>query len=632
MKIEKNQEKIVDIFSLLIIGIVLFMTIFRLFFGAELTDEAYSVAETYMVSEGALPFVNNWSQMPGWSLLRAPFIRLYTTIVGGTDGIFLFFRFLTFLINVITAYLVSYLLKDYIKNNILLLLLSMVYVGATGYEYVVAFRGDNLAVDLMAVGVLLLALSFIKQKNKISYLFGSGALLALAIFSYPPVLIEFVYFVIVIIFLCAKRKEGYKKLFWFIAGSGTAAVIITGYLVINSSFSDLFLGINYLLSDVTYFQIKNEGIVKLPGYVKIMALQLFILLRFILASLIAIIIIWYLFFRRYTFEYFQADDNFLRVSRDFIRKIFIVSLLAGVCLYHFYLIWIYKMSDNTNITLYAITIYMLVVPFLGAFIKKEKKLYAYLMALIWFPSYILVIVTGINTYSDILHRHILLKNTVYLFGVFVVFAVKDNFLNNCELARKEDIHVQNKKIPYIVLSKLLPVLVMMTLTFTYIFNSYTYVYRDDSLWRLDTIIPSGPYRGIRTSQRRADGLVKLEAIIDDYVSESDYVLAMDNDPFIYLMCDGKICTPSTWDMALYSYGFDQPDLYYDYFAVTGIEPTKIIYFNYGRDKVMSIDTSYKFNDYVNYNYHLIYENRNIFVWDYDRVTDNMCELLIYERN
>ena len=83
-------------------------------------------------------------------------------------------------------------------------------------------------------------------------------------------------------------------------------------------------------------------------------------------------------------------------------------------------------------------------------------------------------------------------------------------------------------------------------------------------------------------------------------------------------------------MALYSYHFDQPDLYYDYFKVTNTEPTKIVYFNYGRDEIMSIDVEYQFNSYVREKYDLIYENRDLFEWNYVG-RDLACELLIFER-
>ena len=179
----KKIERVVNECAILVIGVVVVFTIARLFFGAELSDEAYSVAETYMVSKGALPFVNNWSQMPGWTLLLAPFVKIYTLLVGGTDGIFLFFRFLTFFVNSLTAFIVAYLFRNHVKNKVLLSLITIIYVVATGWDYVVAFRGDRLAIDLLAVGVALIIVFFADDKYSMKYLFISGILLALSVLS-----------------------------------------------------------------------------------------------------------------------------------------------------------------------------------------------------------------------------------------------------------------------------------------------------------------------------------------------------------------------------------------------------------------------------------------------------------------
>lgn len=252
------------------------------------------------------------------------------------------------------------------------------------------------------------------------------------------------------------------------------------------------------------------------------------------------------------------------------------------------------------------------------------------MGLIWFPSYIWVVITGVGTYNSIMNRHLLLKNATFLLGIMIYFAVKDNFispLGDCQEFRKIKKTIYKG---FKLLSGLIPVIFMTVISFTYLFNAYSYVYRDESFQKLDTVVSSGPYKGLRTTNIRAQGLVELDETIDRYVGENDYVLAMDNDPFIYLMVEGKACTPSSWDMALYTYGFDQPDLYYDYFKITNTEPTKIIYFNYGRDEIMSIDVEYKFNEYVKSNYDLIYEDRNIFNWNYCG-RDVSCELLIFDR-
>ena len=45
-------------------------------------------------------------------------------------------------------------------------------------------------------------------------------------------------------------------------------------------------------------------------------------------------------------------------------------------------------------------------------------------------------------------------------------------------------------------------------------------------------------------------------------------LFMETTPFAYLMTDAKACTPSTWDISLYSYNFNDDSLYQRYFETT----------------------------------------------------------------
>lgn len=623
----EKWDRLINAFAIIVIGIVLLFTIVRLFFGAELSDEAYAVAETYMVSEGALPFVNNWSQMPGFTLILAPFVKLYTLIVGGTDGIFLFFRFLSFFINALTAITVSYVLKEHIKSLRVLALCSLIYVCATGWDYVGAFRGDRLAIDLLAVGVMLLVRFYTDSSKNRWGLFAGGIFLALAVLCYPVVAVEVCYFVIVIIYLCHKKEKSYKSLLWFIAGALLATVVVVGYLSINSGFFDIFRGIRYLLNDVTYFQLKNDSSDKLTGYFKDMVHQVLYLLLLSVGCFMCIMVAGFIIFRK---NFVKKDSEYYCIKRIYLARVGLISLIGGICLDHLLQIWRYGTADNINISIMAMTIETFAVPFVWLFIKNSKSLCRFLMGFIWFPTYIWVVVTGVGTYSSMSGRHPLLKNAAFLLGVFVYFAICDVFFDISNTKDSENEVYDNTGMIYKLFVKAVLVMMMAAILFTYLFNSYTYVYRDDSVWRLNTVVSAGPYKGMRTTDIRAQGLIELDRIIDSYVEEDDYVLAMDNDPFIYLMSKGKICTPCTWDQALYSYGFDQPDLYYDYFKVIGTEPTKIIYFNYGRDEIMSIDIEYKFNEYVRNNYELIYEDRNIFEWRYCG-KDIVCELLIFDK-
>lgn len=56
---------------------VFLLVCFRTPFGVEVTDEAFWITEPYLLTQGAIPFVDSWSQTPLTSLLLAlsfPFI------------------------------------------------------------------------------------------------------------------------------------------------------------------------------------------------------------------------------------------------------------------------------------------------------------------------------------------------------------------------------------------------------------------------------------------------------------------------------------------------------------------------------------------------------------------------------
>ena len=235
----KTQDTITNSLAIAAIGSVLILTIIRLFYGAELTDEAYAVAESYMVSKGALPFVNNWSQMPGFTLLLSPFAKIYTAVAGGTDGIILFFRFVSFSLNLLTALAVSFVFRKQVDNKVLLILFPLIYVGASGWDYV-AFRGDSMAIDLMAIGVPLIAVYYCDNKDSLIAPLLSGFLLALSVLSYPTFAFEVFYFVIAILVLSYRNKRGYRFLGFFILGGAIATILVVGYLAINSSIADIF--------------------------------------------------------------------------------------------------------------------------------------------------------------------------------------------------------------------------------------------------------------------------------------------------------------------------------------------------------------------------------------------------------
>ena len=81
--------------KLLLIAWVCFLsiaTIVRLFFGVEITDEAFYVSEVVSVIRGNVPYTEIMGRTAGFTFIMLPFIKLYSIFVPNLTGVFLFSR------------------------------------------------------------------------------------------------------------------------------------------------------------------------------------------------------------------------------------------------------------------------------------------------------------------------------------------------------------------------------------------------------------------------------------------------------------------------------------------------------------------------------------------------------------
>ncbi len=133
--------------------------------------------------------------------------------------------------------------------------------------------------------------------------------------------------------------------------------------------------------------------------------------------------------------------------------------------------------------------------------------------------------------------------------------------------------------------------------------SFSYFYREVGIEYQTTKVAKGVYKGIYTSDEQANAIIHMEEYIKEHTLPTDRVLFMEVVPFAYLMSDSDFCTPSTWDIMLYSYGFNDDTIMHEYFRAVGQYPNKIMYIDTGRDERLSIDVqSYKFTEFVKRNY------------------------------
>lgn len=178
-------------------------------------------------------------------------------------------------------------------------------------------------------------------------------------------------------------------------------------------------------------------------------------------------------------------------------------------------------------------------------------------------------------------------------------------------------------------TRVMAVVSVVVCTFLLGFGTYSYVYRDDSMWKLDCRVESGVYQGLYTTESRANDLPELEEYLNTVVSQDEYYCFRDNVPCGYLMVrQGQMCESATWDIMQYSYGLNTPAPLFDYYMRRGTVPDKIIYVDFGRDDHLSIeDENFRYNDFVNAYYELVEEValngtfRRVLVYQYNGTFD-----------
>ncbi len=575
MKSKTSEREISGVYSNLIsflfFFIIAILSFVRVFFGTELSDEAYSVAEGWIVAEGGIPFITNWSQIPGGVFFTAPFCWLYFKVIGTTSGMFLFLRIASFAMTLLFVYAGFILLNKLSINKMAVFLYLAAYV-IPFFHGLIVFRADRPAIFFSWLASLLIAVYYSFICNDISeykYLVWAGLCSAISILAYAQMIVYCVFLFGFVVIVSLKRKT-YVDMMYYIAGGVLAAVVVVGYLIGRGGFNGLILGLQYLVNDVAYFRLGKEYGGGIIGFVKN------IFSNFGIVYILAYITIRLITSRGTLKEYSKIVSN----SAAFIAAIVCIA-------------WKNLCDNSMRVSFYLFLLLFLIVPLWVGMIRQNKSAIMLLFYTMWIPSGGLMIVTSISTYAEPLTRSLLLANGALLFIIISYYAIY-------EYAGS----IFPKSGIYSLLS--LSICALMLL------NIYCYIYRDGEFVNLDTKVESGAYKGIYTTSERVAALEEIELIIRQYTRRDDYLLAMECVPFVYLMSDSHPCAPSSWDQSMYYHGFNEDALYRHYFEMVGREPTKIIYvLSEIHNRISIDDESYKFNEFVEDNYDLLYENRNI---------------------
>lgn len=534
---------------------------YRIFWGVEISDEMFYIADASLVNNGGVPFVNMWMQTAGAALLYAPLIKVYELINGGMDGIFLFMR-AAFCIYRIGIFLLIYFMLRKGRSSWAITLAAIPLVPFY-YSLIPMFSYTSVPFSLLLLVSVLLYAGWEKfQEGKGTKLvFICGILMALVTLSYPTLVIDCCIMLILIAYYF--RTQWKKYLLQYVLGGGITAIIVTGYLIFKAgTITNLIHGLSMMLVGNPYMRILRRMSIKdgcniILQWVKYPSIFLF-------AGIISIIIVFII--------KNIAVDRKRNINIKLASTLGIsVGIILGLC-------YSYKL-ENALISLKSATAVLFIGVICYRIVCNKNKKLAVAFNVVAIPEIVAILILWKTVIGGISNRY------------YVVFPMGLLCILYCYYALK--FSHETVSIVTAMMMSLLCILIGLNFNFGYL-------YREDSLGRLDTKIDRGIYKGIYTSEQKANSLVELEEYISENVNKNDKVLFMDCAPMAYLMSDAHYCTPATWEIMAYHYGINDDAVMKEYFALIQDIPDKIIYIDTGRDELLSIEKKgYKFNEFVN---------------------------------
>lgn len=542
MKLKKEVCFKVTI-SILITIICFVCMVCRVRFGVDFSDEAWYVAEPYIVSQGATPYVDLWTQASGFTFPLCYIYDIFINLNKSTEGIFLFSR----LVYVVWVFILGFVTCILVKNIPFIFYLSYIMVGINAL-YDINYNTIGQFYSFFVLTVL-----FIKEDsecNKTNWWIGilAGICMARSIIGTPYTIIVFV---LSLFFLIIKKR--YSSLSGFVIGNILMAIITISYCSVKGNgIYSIYYGLKCFLLDGAYQNI-------IPRYDFVDALlEQFIAYKnmWICLSVLGVLKIFFLFV-----PVSAKKQSFQKSTAITILVFFLWGICQGF------------EHGNLNYLIYG-TFFCGI--FLYLFLGREQKYEG--IAIVIFINVLWYYLASLgNIYGFYGRQYILMLSTVVsLWGVYLLY---------------KDRSVQRRIGVYCM---------AIACCIMVIGSNYSNVYRDEEIIELDSKVEEGVWKGCYTTQEQKDGIDFFEREIKELTNPGEKILFLDWASFGYLISNGQPFNSSTYDTMYYSYSVNNPKIMYDYFELKKDLPDKIIYIDYGRDEKLSIeDKHWQFNEFVN---------------------------------
>ncbi len=255
---EKDRQSVVDLCFMLLMIAAIALSMWKITLGFGGNDEAFYLTVGHRLGLSDTLFADEWnlSQMAGF--LMMPFVWLYRTIVGSTEGIMLTFRVLYLIVHALVAVFAYKRLRKY------------GYVAAVGITLYFVFTPYNimaLSYNTIALDMLLLCTLLLSTSKKNWQFAVSGLCLAFAVLCCPYLAVIYLLYALCVVLNIVLKKFGVKNLavnseifsvkrfLIFSIGVVALALVFFVFLLCTCGIKAVFENLPYMLNDPEHPQV-----------------------------------------------------------------------------------------------------------------------------------------------------------------------------------------------------------------------------------------------------------------------------------------------------------------------------------------------------------------------------------------
>lgn len=504
-EMKENSEKRAYYYILIILSLIGFCISFsRSRLGVCLTDDAYYTADLYMQANGAIPYVNYWTQAPGVSLPLFILYKVFIVVSGGTEGIFLFTR-ICYCVwkTIVSATSLVFLRNGGVSINPVLVLPIICF----NVHQLFAINYNTIGISYLFFVISIISLAvYINNKgleNKgfiVSIL--AGIVMGRCIIGTPATIVGCL---VIIVFLSIHKKI--RVLRGFIIGEMISALLVVGFCCIKGGIDGFVIGIQYFFKDLSYYDgLKTKGVPFLTTTQYVFEYMIPFLVVIIVVIGASIIL--------------RNNDklfNYLLIIVMIIMMAFALSKLPN------YTGVVYGLSNSTRFGWF--------IPILAAFFRCEEKMrielrYLRLICIAYVGVYLLqgyTVMYGINS-------------RCYWNYIPMVLGIASLYTCLKSIFKRINIYFL----------KGASALAGVVIAFFVVRGSYMYAFDELVCSKLNVEVDEGVWKGCYTTQQRADTVILLENSLRNKTDVDDEVLCYGAwSCFLTLIHDGNNCTPSS---------------------------------------------------------------------------------------